>query len=106
MSETVSPFSQCFLAARRSPEFPATVSVFTTSFNRRLISNFPSKFENNLCARNPNFYVIKPLGSAQLAEQDPIKTTALMDHHSYHNPFERRNFIKSKTPTVKWFKEW
>ncbi|KAI3497716.1 hypothetical protein L1887_33211 [Cichorium endivia] len=29
-----------------------------------------------------------------------------MEHHSYHNPFERRTFIKSKTPAVKWFKEW
>ncbi|XP_071691020.1 zinc finger transcription factor YY1-like [Rutidosis leptorrhynchoides] len=30
-----------------------------------------------------------------------------MEHHqSFHNLFERRPFIKSKTPAVKWFKQW
>ncbi|XP_024988658.1 zinc finger transcription factor YY1-like isoform X4 [Cynara cardunculus var. scolymus] len=29
-----------------------------------------------------------------------------MEHHSFHNPFERRTFISSNTPAVKWFKEW
>ncbi|XP_021976125.1 zinc finger transcription factor YY1 isoform X1 [Helianthus annuus] len=29
-----------------------------------------------------------------------------MEHQSFHNLFERRPFIKSKTPAVKWFKEW
>ncbi|KAM7251939.1 hypothetical protein ACFE04_023822 [Oxalis oulophora] len=29
-----------------------------------------------------------------------------MDGHFTHNPFERRPFLKSKAPSVKWFKEW
>ncbi|KVI05634.1 Zinc finger, C2H2 [Cynara cardunculus var. scolymus] len=29
-----------------------------------------------------------------------------MEHQSFHNLFERRPLIKSKTPAVKWFKEW
>ncbi|KAI3516321.1 hypothetical protein L1887_15235 [Cichorium endivia] len=29
-----------------------------------------------------------------------------MEHQSFHNLFERRPFIKSKAPAVKWFKEW
>ncbi|XP_071707555.1 zinc finger transcription factor YY1-like [Rutidosis leptorrhynchoides] len=29
-----------------------------------------------------------------------------MEHHSYHNLFERRTFVKSKVPAVKWFKKW
>ncbi|KAD2803907.1 hypothetical protein E3N88_37284 [Mikania micrantha] len=29
-----------------------------------------------------------------------------MEHQSFHNLFERRPLINSKTPAVKWFKEW
>ncbi|KAK1415707.1 hypothetical protein QVD17_31492 [Tagetes erecta] len=29
-----------------------------------------------------------------------------MEHQSFHNLFERRPLFKSKSPAVKWFKEW
>ncbi|KAI3744589.1 hypothetical protein L1987_57673 [Smallanthus sonchifolius] len=29
-----------------------------------------------------------------------------MEHHSFPNLFERRTFVNSKAPAVKWFKEW